>query len=140
MGVLVSIQMRDHNAGPLQLPDLGDGLCFHLITIDTAADGAHCEAAETLIKAPVVRPSVRERGSLFSAKHWGAVHEHDMAADAHPGHRGGALARIIECLTVGHEGCGGYDTVAMGFDNGAVHSLSQPEIIRIDDQTSHASV
>jgi hypothetical protein len=28
----------------------------------------------------------------------------------------------------------------MGFNNGAVHTLSEPKIIRIDDQTSQAPV
>jgi hypothetical protein len=30
--------------------------------------------------------------------------------------------------------------VGMGFHNGSVHTLSEPEIIRIDDQTPHAPV
>ena len=83
---------------------------------------------------------VRESWSLSSLKHRQPVHEHDVAAHAQPWRRGYALDRVIECLTIGHEGGGGYDAMAMGFDNGAVHSLSEPEIIRIDDQTSHAPV
>jgi hypothetical protein len=78
--------------------------------------------------------------SLLSSKHRRAVHEHDMASHAELQRRFGALDRVVERLAIGHECGGGYDTIAMGFNNGAVHTLSEPKIIRIDDQTSQAPV
>ena len=77
---------------------------------------------------------------MFFLPHRGPVDEHDMAADAQSGGRGCAFDRILECATIRHQSGGSYDTVAMGFNDGAIDSLSKSEIIRIDDQTPHATV
>ena len=134
------IQVRDHNAGGLQSANLRSGLGFNFIRSDAAADCSKREAAEILIKAAVVKLSIRESGRFFRTKHREPVHKHDMAPDAQSCGESCALARIIECSAIGHERRGSHDPMAMRFHNRTIYSLSEPKIIRIDDQTPHAPV
>ena len=47
--------------------------------------------------------------------------------------------RILECLTISHEGGGRNDTVARGFNDSAIYTPSKPKIIRINNQAPHAT-
>jgi hypothetical protein len=132
--------VRDDKAGRLQFANLCRDFSFNLVGVDPANDRAQREGTEPVVEASVVSLLVRESGSLSSAKDRRAIHEYDVAADPQPGRGLGVRDRILECLTIGHESRGRYDSIAGGFNNGAIHTPSKPEIIRIDNQAPQATV
>ncbi|SPE45608.1 hypothetical protein SBA7_920001 [Candidatus Sulfotelmatobacter sp. SbA7] len=50
------------------------------------------------------------------------------------------LNGIVEGPRVGHQGGGGYDARAVCLHDPAIHPSGKAEIIRIDDQTPHATL
>ena len=132
VGMFVGIDVRDGNASHLQLTNLGGGFGFNLVCLDAAPDHAQGEAAQTLVKAVSSLPG-SERWSMSSAKHRYAVHQHDVATHAEPRRRSCALDCVLNCRSVNHESGGGHDALTMGFHDGAVHTLREPEVIRVDD-------
>jgi hypothetical protein len=139
--MFVSVEMRYDYTGSLQFSDLRRRFGFNIVHIDSAPEQAQSESIQGFVKAAIVELSIRQsRGCRFFLKERPAVHQYHVATDAQPRRRCGALDRVIEGPTVRHKSRGGYDAVGMGFHNGSVHTLSEPEIIRIDDQTPHAPV
>ena len=99
-----------------------------------------CEG-EFSYAAPEIVRGFRERGNPDRWEDWLAVDQNKVASDA----KGsgslllGLSDSVGKCVTVCHQSGGGDDAVLIGLDYGVVYTASKAEIIRIDNEATHAA-
>ena len=139
MGVLVRVDVRDHDAGGLQLANLRRGFGFNFVGIGCATHRAQCEAVEVLVKATVIKLSIRELGSLSAPSSGEPSTRTTWQPTVSFGFERARRTGIVEARRLAMRVVEVTMPLAMGFNDSAIHSLREPEIIRIDDQTPHAT-
>jgi len=137
MSVLVRIEMRDTDSGGLNLANLSAGLRFDLSRIEATRQGTGCKTLQPIAEAGGSRITGSHRGQTNRVQDRLAVNQYDMAAYAETRKLFRQLHSVVEGRSMRHQGRRGHDAMSVSFDDGAVHSSSEPKIIGIDDQTSH---
>jgi len=130
--VLVSVDMRDPNACGLQLADLRGGLGFNFVRIQTPTQCPQGKAAEVLPEVAAM-VGVHQARDVVGSEQRRAVDQNQVTAYGKLWVRSRELNGVVECRGVGHESGGSHDAGGVGLHDPAIHSGSEPEIIRIDD-------
>ena len=127
--------MRDHDAGGLNLSNLGGGFGGNFVGIKTAGDGARCKCHHTVAE---VRAG-GQRGQGLRTKNGIAIREHDMATHAQLRDCFRQLHGVGKRRAIRHQRRRSDNAARVGLDDGPVHARSVAKIIGIDDQTPHAA-
>src|SRR5450631_4244332 len=135
VGVFVSVDVRNGNAGGLKLANLRCRFRGDLVGVHAAGNSTRGECHHAIAE---VR-SGGEGGKLFCAKNGVAIGKHNMATDAELPDSLGVLHGLRERQTIGHKRRRSDDAVGVSFDDGTVHARSVAKIICVDDQTPHAA-
>ena len=134
MGVLVRVDVRDLEAGVLQLLDLRERFALDFVLADGAAKNTESEVCGRVAKGAAVRTEERRDGRGIGDGC--SVDEQDVAADAKGGPCESERYSIIEGSAGGHQGCGRDGTGVMELGDGAVDAGRETEVVRVDDEAS----
>lgn len=139
MCVLMGVEMRGLNARLLDTLDLRQGLACDLVFVDLAAQDGAEEAGERRPKAFAI--GAEKRRNALRRRKRDAVGEDDMAANAQRRMRAGYGDGVIEGWAVGHQGGGRKCACLMQFENGAIDSARESEVVCVDDEAgSHEEI
>ena len=131
--------LRDQNTGGLQLADLSRGLSLDFIGVETSAQSAQGEAANALPEVTGVA-EVHQAWDFLSVQQWRSIDENQMTAYGKLWVRTRELNGVIERGGAGHESSRGNNSPGVRLHDSAIHSRSETKVIRIDDQTPHATL
>ena len=134
VGVLVCVDVRELEAGPLQLLDLCERFALDVVLTNGAAKNAEREVAERVAEGAAVRAEqCRDGGGIRDRS---SVDEDDVTADAEGGTCEGECDGVVESRAVGHQGCGGDRAGVVQLGDGAVNAGRETEVVRIDNEPS----
>jgi hypothetical protein len=134
MGVLVRVDVRELEAGVLQLLDLRKRFALDVVLGDGSAKNAEREVAERVAEGAAVRTKQRRNGCGIGDRR--SVDKQDVTTDTEGGPREGKHDSIVEGAAGGHQGCGGDSAGIVQLGDGAVDTGRETEVVRIDDEAS----
>ena len=103
VGMLVRVQVRDADAGALNLANLGQDLAFNLFLPDSPHQEITDKVGQFGAKGPLI--GAEQGGDRLRRGYGNAVGEDDMAADAEAGKGVRDTDSVVEGRPVGHERC-----------------------------------
>ena len=133
VGVFMSVQVSDLDAGELKLLDLGAGFAFNVVFANFAAQESLNEIDERGTKGFAV--GADERGNAFRSRDGDPVGENDVTAYAEGWIGVSDSNCVIEGWASCHQSCGGEGPRLVKLSNGAVDARSQAKVVRVDDQS-----
>lgn len=137
MRVLVAVDVRNFDSGRLQLANLCRGFDLQLFGIEASRQGTGSKGFQAITKTAITG---RKGRKFLCLNCWLAINQHDMAAHAQAGHRLRQSHCIVERPTICHHSGRSYDPACVPFDDAAVYSRGESEVVGIDDQAAHRPV
>ena len=133
--MLVSVEVRERKPDGLEAAELRDSLFLDFVAIQAAGEGADCDAAERRMEVAFTRCD--ERGQSRRIAYRRAVDENDVASDGEVRMLLGCFDRGWGLSCVGHHGGRGQHAGQIRFDNGAIDSTGQAEVVGVKNEAAH---
>jgi hypothetical protein len=141
--MFVGVEMRGPHPCRLQALDLRAGLGFDLAWVELVAERSYDKVIELDAKlaGAVLRTRLQQAAYAVRRQERFTVEQHHVTAYAETRvacrQRARHAGRFVEGSRIRHQRGRGHNPALLRFDDGAVHSRGQTEVIGIDDEPAH---